>query len=535
MGTLYASVDKSADEGRGALEAFRRAIATHEDLRDALVYSKRLRASPPVHAPLPELPEALLPVLERRGIPGLYEHQVRSLEALQAGDDLALATPTASGKSLVYSLPVLADALRDPDARALFLFPLRALEQDQARKLQADIAALGPAYAHIRVAIYDGDTKASLRKKLRNDPPNVLISTPDMLHLGLLPYHENWRSFFENLHTVVIDELHTYRGIFGSHIAQVLRRLDRVARHHGARPRIVTTSATIGNPGELAQNLTARKFTVIERDGSPRSDRHVCLFNPSGSPYTTAALLFREAVGRGLRTIAFTKARTITELMYAWICEAEPSLRDKISAYRSGFLAEERREIESRLFRGDLLGVISTSALEMGIDVGGLDVCILVGYPGSQTATWQRAGRVGRGRDALIALVAQPDALDQYLVSHPKLFFSGAFEHAVLDPMNRDIAGGHLPCAAAELPLREDEAWLAEPGSRENVIAQEEAGTLLRSEAGDTWFAVRRRPHRDVDLRAAGASYAIVEELDGGEPRLVGSIGSGRVFAECHE
>ncbi len=518
-----------------ALLDLKEAIAHHEGLRDTLVYSRTLASTAPRYEHPKDLPRTLSPILERRGITGLYEHQVRSFEALGAGEDVALATPTASGKSLVYSLPVLADALRDPEARALFLFPLRALEQDQARKLEADIAALGPAFAHLRVAVYDGDTKPSLRKKLRNDPPQVLITTPDMLHLGLLPYHENWRTFFENLRTVVIDELHTYRGIFGSHIAHVFRRLDRVARHHGARPRVVTTSATIGNPGELAHNLTARKFTVIEQDGSPRSERHVCLLNPTGSPYTTAALLFREAVSRGLRTIAFTKARTITELMFAWITEADPGLAEKISAYRSGFLPEERREIEKRLFRGDLLGVISTSALEMGIDVGGLDVCILVGYPGSQTTTWQRAGRVGRGRDALVALVAQPDALDQYLVAHPKLFFSDTFEHAVLDPTNRDIASGHLPCAAAEIPLRDDEPWLGEAGARENVQALEEAGKLLRSETGNEWFAVRRRPHRDVDLRSAGASYAIVETTERGEPRLVGSIGSGRVFAECHE
>jgi DEAD/DEAH box helicase domain-containing protein len=241
-------------------------------------------------------------------------------------------------------------------------------------------------------------------------------------------------------------------------------------------------------------------------------------------------------VGLGLRTIAFTKARVITELMHTWIIEAEPALRDRISSYRSGFLPEERRDIEQRLFSGDLLGVISTSALEMGIDVGGLDVCLLVGYPGSQMATWQRAGRVGRAREALIALVAQPDALDQYLVSHPRVFFERPVEHAVLDPHNPEVAAAHLPCAAVEVPLRSDEEWLAVPSLQVARSRLEESGDLLRSESGHEWFASRRAPHRDVDLRAAGSSYTItLDEGDAQKPTVIGSIGAARVFSECHD
>jgi DEAD/DEAH box helicase domain-containing protein len=437
---------------------------------------------------------------------------------------------------LVYNLPVLRRTLADPEARALYLFPLKALERDQRQRLEEDAAALGPSAARMKVAIYDGDTPPALRRKLRDAPPNVLITTPDMLHAGILPHHATWRAFFQNLSMVVIDELHTYRGIFGAHVAQVLRRLERVALFHGARPQLVAASATIANPGELASALTGRDFAVVQADGAPRSQRELLLFKPDTSPYTLATHLFRLAVGMGLRTIAFTKARVITELMHTWVVEAEPRLAGRVSSYRAGFLPEERREIEARLFSGDLLGVISTSALEMGIDVGGLDVCLLVGYPGSQVSTWQRGGRVGRKGTAAIALIAQPDALDQYLVAHPQVFFSREFEHAVLDPHNSEIAAAHLPCAAAEVPLRGDERWLATPAARANVAALEETGALLRSDTGNEWFAARRRPHRDVSLRQIGASYAIARDGDRSQkPAVIGSIGAANVFSECHE
>ncbi len=519
------------------IRAFLEALRAHPTLSEALRHDRVLPSREAQWAEgLPAALEPLRPLLRARGIDRLYSHQARALRLLAEGHDVVLATPTASGKSLVYNLPVLARALEDPEARALYVFPLRALEQDQARRLREDIEALGLAEGAPRVEIYDGDTPSARRRRIREDPPHVLITTPDMLHLGILPNHDSWKRLLSGLRMLVIDELHSYRGIFGSQIAQVLRRLDRVAAHHGSRPQLVAASATVANPGELASQLTGRSVEVVREDGAPQPKRQVVMLNPTASPYTTAARLFRLSVGAGLRTIAFTKARTVTELIYTWVTQAEPGLGRKVSSYRAGFLPEERREIEQRLFRGDLLGVISTSALEMGIDVGGLDVCLLVGYPGSQIATWQRSGRVGRSRDAAVALIAQPDALDQYLVAHPSAFFQQRFEHAVLDPLNPEIAGSHLPCAAAELPLRESEGWLQQPALRRTLEDLEGRGLLLRSEQGDEWFAARRRPHLDVDLRAAGASYAIVEEGRSGEPaRAVGSIGSSRVFAECHE
>jgi len=490
-----------------AIPDFLRAIRAEHMLCTALRHHETLAATPARLAPkLPECLDELAPVLAHHGIEGLYDHQARAIGLVDDGTrDVVLATPTASGKTLVYSLPVLRRALADPESRALFVFPLKALERDQRQRLEEDAATLGLPGARIRVAIYDGDTPTAQRRKLRDNPPNVLITTPDMLHAGILPHHASWQRFFQNLSMVVLDELHTYRGIFGAHVAQVLRRLERVAHFHGARPQIVAASATIANPGELAKALTGRDFEVVQADGAPRARREVLLFKPDASPYTLATQLFRLAVGMGLRTIAFTKSRVITELMHS-------------------------------CFSGELMGVISTSALEMGIDVGGLDVCLLVGYPGSQVSTWQRSGRVGRKGTAAIALIAQPDALDQYLVTHPEVFFSRGFEHAVLDPHNREIAAAHLPCAAAEVPLRRGERWLASEPVLANVAALEETGALLRSEAGGEWFAARRRPHRDVSLRQIGASYTIAEDGDRSEkPAIIGSIGSGNVFSECHE
>jgi len=512
------------------------------------VHRETLPAQPARFAEvLPPGFEPLRPLLAARGIARLYSHQARALEHLAAGENVVLATPTASGKTLVYNLPVLRRALQDPEARALYLFPLKALEQDQLGQLRADVAALG-AGDRIRVGLYDGDTPQAERRRLRSRPPQVLITTPDMLHAGILPHHASWREFFRRLGFVVIDELHSYRGIFGSHVAQVMRRLDRVARFHGGRLQRVAASATIANPGELAEAVCGQPFRVVGEAGAPRAERDVLLFRPRGSPYTLAARLFRAAVGRGLRTIAFTKARVVTELMHTWVVEGSPELAGRVSSYRAGFLPSERREIERRLFDGDLLGVISTSALEMGIDVGGLDVCLLVGYPGSQMATWQRGGRVGRRGAAAIALIAQPDALDQYLVSHPRVFFERGFEHAVADPGNAEVAGAHLPCAAAEVPLRAGETWLQDPAARARLAALEEQGLLLRSASGGEWFAARRHPHRHVSLRQIGASYTIQLDATQAPPRerarsepqaseveVIGSIGSGRVFAECHE
>ncbi|MFI5315662.1 MAG: DEAD/DEAH box helicase [Myxococcota bacterium] len=487
--------------------------------------------SAPPFAESPLAPE-LKSILARRGIAELWSHQADALARANAGRDVLVATPTASGKSLIYNLATASRLLARRDARALYVFPLKALEQDQLAYLRADLetlSVLNPPTAEI----YDGDTSPYRRKKIRESPPAVLLTTPDMLHVGILPAHDSWKEFFRSLELVVIDEVHTYRGVLGSHFAQVLRRLVRVANHYGASPRFIACSATVGNPAQFARELFGREVDVVCQDGAPAPQRWLAALEPEVSAYASAARLFRRCVRAGLRTIAFTQSRRVTELMHVWILEAEPQLAGRISSYRSGFLPEERRAIEQRLFSGDLLGVISTSALELGIDVGGLDVCILVGYPGSVLAMRQRAGRVARGREGLVFLVPQEDALDRYFLRHPDRLVTRRCEDAVLDATSAEITAAHLPCAAAEVPLSHSEAWLAPEGLQRALELAHARGTLLESAAGGESFAARRDPAREVSLRSAGESFAIRRAGDPGR-RVVGTIGRGRVSGECH-
>ena len=396
--------------------------------------------------------------------------------------------------------------------------------------------------------IYDGDTKRHVRDRIRRHPPNILITTPDMLHAGLLAFHEAWEEVWHNLRWVVVDELHTYNGIFGSHVLHLFRRLDRLCAAYGAEPRYVTCSATIGNPRPLAEGLFGRPFTAVTRSGAPAAARHFLIADPAESPNTAAARLLQSAVERRLRSIVFTRARVATELIYRWATQHRRGLRDRISSYRAGYLPEERRQIESRLISGELLGVVSTSALELGIDIGGLDVCVLVGYPGSIVGTWQRAGRVGRqGRESIVVLLAGRDALDQYYARHPERFFGRDIEDAVADPSNRYILDQHLPCAARERPLTLDEpGYAAVPGYGPALERLTGRGELLQSAGGDAWFASRKRPHRRVNMRAIGESWSIVaggtdrprpgpEGEAAGRGRAIGTVSGGQLHAECHE
>ena len=487
-----------------------------------------------------ELPSPYPRILARRGIEALYSHQAAALEHWRAGHDVLLSTGTASGKSLVYNLATALAAQAEPGARALFLFPLKALAQDQLAGVRADFEALGPiAGVELSAELYDGDTSPYRRKRIREQPPTVILSNPDMLHLGILPKHDVWAEFFAKLRTIVIDEVHSYRGVFGAHTAQVLRRLLRVARHYGAEPRVISCSATIANPGPFIEKLTGRAARVVSEDGSPQPGQLYAFVEPKASPYTAASHLFRRCVQEGLRTIAFTQSRQVTELMHSWILEADPTLARRVSSYRAGFLPEERREIEGRLFRGELGGVIATSALELGIDVGGLDVCILVGYPGSILAARQRAGRVARARQGLVFLVPQQDALDRYFLTHPRELLERSCEDAVVDPGNLDIAAGHLPCAAAELPLRRAEDWLDEPGLNGALEHACQSGELLEAARGGEYFAARTRPHRHVSLRSVGEAFTIRRAAGRAQGKardaVIGTVGSGRAFAECHE
>ena len=483
----------------------------------------------PIVEPIPsELLPRVRQLIEAAGIHAVYSHQAEAIRLSLADKNVVLSTSTASGKTLAYQAVVMDRLVRDPGARGLFLFPLKALERDQR---DAFLAMAGDA--GLTAAVYDGDTPEWERRKIRARPPRVLITNPDMVHLGLLAYHDTWKEFFGNLGHVILDEVHTYKGIFGSHISQVLWRLRRVCALHGSSPRFFASSATIANPGEFVARLIGEPVEVVDRSGAPASTRHFLFLQPILSPYTVAARLFVDGLKSGLKTIVFTRARKITELITTWVINEAPDLRNRISSYRAGFLPEERRDIEARLFSGEMDGVISTSALEMGIDVGGLDLCILVGYPGTVINTWQRGGRVGRsGRPSGIILVGSNDALDQYFLKNPRDFFERSCEQAVLDPLNPEVLKLHLPCAAAEAPLREEEAWIGQSEVQAVLADLEKAGSMYRGHEDAAWYSYKKRPHRDVDLRGIGAAFPIF--LADGKT-LVGSSSGIRALTECHE
>lgn len=479
--------------------------------------------------PDPPLAPAAARALAGRGIVRLWSHQVAALAGARAGRDVLVTTPTASGKSLVFQLPVLEEAARGGRGRALFLYPLKALGHDQRAKLDLLAAAGG---LDVTTAVFDGDTPREDRARTKSVPPRVLISNPDMLHVGILARWAEWEPFLRDLRWLVLDELHTYRGIFGSHFHHVLRRLERVCARLGSRPSIIASSATAANAGEFASLLAGRDFEWVGESGAPRARRHLLLFQPASSPYTTTLDLLVALLAAGLKTIVFTKARRITELLYTWLRQQAPAAAKRVASYRSGFLPEERRRIERRLFDGELDAVISTSALEMGIDVGGLDACILVGFPGSVMATWQRSGRAGRQeRESLTALVALPDALDQYLLAHPDQFAQRSCEQLLLDPFNEPVTRAHLVCAAAERPLSRDldAAYL----ERHRAVVDDllADGELGESEAGRELHARRPRPHGGVNLRGGGGATVILEL---GTGRLVGTVDGVRVLHECH-
>ncbi len=486
----------------------------------------------------PPLARPLADALRRSGVERLWSHQAAGLAAVRAGRDVLVTTPTASGKSLVFHLPVLEAAARGEPGRALFLFPLKALGQDQKGKLEALAAAAGLSGSTngenggALCAVYDGDTSRTRRQRIKEEFPRVVVSNPDMLHLGLLGYWRSWSPFFRELEWIVLDELHTYRGIFGSHFHHVLERLLRLCRAEGARPTLVASSATAANAGEFAARLTGREFEWIAESGAPREGRHFLLFRPDASPYTFALQLLVRLLEADMKTIVFTKARRITELLYSWLRQQEPRLASRVASYRSGFLASERRKIERDLFSGRLDGVISTSALEMGIDVGGLDACVLVGYPGSVMATWQRSGRVGRaGRESITALVALPDALDQYLLDHPGELVGRPCERLVVDPLNEPVGRAHLVCAAAELPLRKagDRGYLEPRAALVGELLRDRE--LLQSEDETELLSPRRRPQRKVSLRGTGKTATILDRRSG---RVVGTVDGVRVLHECH-
>jgi len=506
--------------------------------RGQIVHEERFPARPARYGTLPRpLAAPLAQALAERGITRLYTHQTEALEAVRGGESVVITTGTASGKSLCYMLPVLETAVADPDARALFIYPTKALAQDQQD-------ALGEFGLNVKFGSYDGDTPQAARRLLRAEA-QILLTNPDMLHVGILPQHFRWTAFLKHLRYVVLDDMHVYRGVFGSHVANILRRLVRVCRLRGADPQIICTSATVANAGPFGRRLTGRPLRVIDDDGAPRGPRLFALWNPPvtdrttmsrRSSYLEASWLMAALLRRDVRTIAFTKARKITELVHRYTVDAlqeSPELAARISPYRAGYLPAQRREIEQRLFRGDLAGVVSTSALELGIDVGGLDASILVGFPGTMASVWQRAGRAGRGVDeSLAVLIALQDALDQYLMRQPAYFFGRPIEHATVDPENPYVLAAHLRCAASEVALWPGDEALFGPRMREVAEALEGIGDLVRRR--DRWHPPSRRyPAGSVEIRSAsGDLFRIVNSRT---RRLLGTVDAARALEQVHE
>jgi DEAD/DEAH box helicase domain-containing protein len=514
--------------------------------RDQVVRIERLPAREAKFAdPRDPLNPVLGEALKTLGIDQLYTHQVAAIDHIRSGEHVVVVTSTASGKTMCYNVPVLETLLSDPTGRALYLFPTKALAQDQLRGLlrYRDAAPDLPLVA----GTYDGDTPQATRRKLR-DEGNVILTNPDMLHQGIVPNHTRWGDFFTNLRYVVIDEIHAYRGIFGSNVANVIRRLKRICAHYDAHPQFICCSATISNPQDLAEKMTGVSLNLVggEEDGSPKGPRSFVLWNPPflddsmierRSANSDARDLMVELIRRRFPTIAFVRTRSGAELLYRYCQEGlthnSPALARKIRAYRSGYLPEERRQIEKALFDGELLGVTSTSALELGIDVGALSASLMVGYPGTISSTWQQAGRAGRGtEESLAVLIAHNTPIDQYLMHHPEYFFGESPEHAVIDPDNPYIILGHLRCAARELPISvEDEGIFGQYAPAVLDILQESGH--IRPINGKWYWTGGGYPASDVSLRNINDNtYTIVDTTN--ENQVIGSIDEIGAFTQTH-
>jgi DEAD/DEAH box helicase domain-containing protein len=514
-------------------------LTNDPDYRDQLVHLERIPARPQRLVGLPEdLPQLVAGRLRARGITGLWEHQAEALAMARDGTHVVVATGTASGKSLCYQLPVFEALLGEGRRTAIYLAPTKALAQDQLRAIRSF------ALTGVKATTYDGDTPTEERPRIRR-MANLVLTNPDMLHQGILPNHEQWASFLSRLAYVVVDEAHTLRGVFGAHVALVLRRLRRLVRRHGAEPTFVLASATLGNPEELAGGLTGVPVEAVTDDASPRGPVRFALWEPplvdeaTGLRRSTnmeAADWLAAAVVGGVRTLCFTRSRRGAELVATYarrsVAEVDRSLSRQIRAYRAGYLPSERRELEQRLVDGDLLGVATTNALELGMDIGGLDAVILNGFPGTVASMWQQAGRAGRGRDpALAVLIGADDPLDAYLLHHPADLFGRPHEGALVDPANPYVLGPHLACAAYEAPLTEADLDLFGPRARAAVEALEADGTLRRRRDGLRPVS-GRSPAANIGLRSAGGAPVTIVDTSSGE--VIGTVDAARAPATVH-
>jgi DEAD/DEAH box helicase domain-containing protein len=482
------------------------------------------------YAPFPSgIAASLVEALTQQGITRLYSHQASAVEGVLAGTDVCVVTPTASGKTLCYNLPIVQSILEKPESRALYVFPTKALAQDQLDELHGLITAAG---ADIKTFTYDGDTPADARRSVRA-AGHVVITNPDMLHTAILPHHTKWVKLFENLRYVVIDELHQYRGVFGSHVSNVIQRLRRICRFYGSDPVFICCSATIANPAELAARLIGKEVSLIDNNGAPSGGKVVALFNPSvvnrelgirRSALSAAREVAARLISGGSQTIVFAPSRVSVELLLTYLRQGLKSPLGgpaAVEGYRSGYLPSERRDVERRLRSGDLRAVVATNALELGIDIGGLEAAVVAGYPGTVASTRQQFGRAGRRNDlAFSVLVAGSRAIDQYIVNHPEYLLEEPPEAGLIDPDNLQILASHVKCAAFELPFAEDEDF----GSLGRDILQvlAEAGVLNLSGGRYFWMA-ESYPAEQVSLRTAQIDNFVIIE-SGPKPRVIGEV-----------
>lgn len=507
-------------------------LKIHDHFKENIVTWKTLEAKEAQTVSLPDnLHSALTKALKSKGIENLYTHQKTAYEEIMAGNSVVAVTPTASGKTLCYNLPVLQSILSNPSARALYMFPTKALAQDQKSEINEIIQAAG---IDINSYTYDGDTPANIRQKVRK-AGHVVITNPDMLHSAILPHHTKWVSLFENLKFVVIDELHTYRGVFGSHVANVIRRLKRICRYYGSNPVFICTSATIANPVELAENLTEESMVLIDNNGAPSGTKHFLFYNPPivNKPLNirrSATLEVRKIAGELLKnkiqTIVFARSRVRVEIILKYLQElVKNQLGPKsIMGYRGGYLPTERRKIEKGLRGGDIYGVVSTNALELGVDIGQLQVCIMTGYPGTISSAWQQAGRAGRRHgEALVIMVASSSPLDQYIIQHPEYFFNQSPETARINPDNLIILIDHMKCAAFELPFKADEQF-GDVGTEELLEYLTEERILYQN--GDKWYWMNDSfPAHNISLRSASQeNVIIIDQSDVANARVIGEM-----------
>src|SRR5688572_26979591 len=509
-----------------------RALRTAED--DPHVTAvRRLNAVEAQYAPFPDsVDPRLVKALRSRGISQLYTHQAEAIGHALAGRNVVTITPTASGKTLCYNLPVMDAILKDPSTRALYLFPTKALAQDQLAELHQLATVMGAdGGGDIGVFTYDGDTPQDARRAIRGRA-HVVLSNPDMVHSGILPHHPRWAKLFENLKYVVIVELHAYRGVFGSHLGNILRRLRRICRHYGSNPTFICSSATIANPSELAERLVGEPFTLVDKSGAPHGEKYFLFVNP---PVVNQQLGIRrsylaetrqvaiEFLKRGLQSIVFAQSRLATEILTTYLKDAfagPPGAADVIRGYRGGYLPGRRREIERGLRSGEVRCVVSTNALELGIDIGALDVSVMAGYPGSIAATWQRAGRAGRrtGRSAAV-LVASSAPIDQFVVRNPSYFFDGSPEHALINPDNLHILVDHVKCAAFELPFSADDEFGGVDVQQVLSVLSEE-GFVHHADGQWNWTN-ESYPADAVSLRSVSSDNFVVVDTTSGE-RVIG-------------